>query len=114
LIRPFLGILDLYDYDLGRNGYTKVTDREKHLQELKKLSPMNLATAKAAPILLIHGEKDQNVPVHHSVSMLAALKKAGAKAELVVKPGADHGWPETPEETAMIVKWLNGKLSAKK
>ena len=114
LLQPALGILDLYEYDLGRNGYTKITNREKHLQELKKLSPVHLATAKAAPILLIHGEKDQNVPVQHSVAMLAALKKAGAKAELVVKPGADHGWPETPEENAMIIKWLKETLSAKK
>ena len=114
LLQPALGIFDLYEYDLARNGYTKITNREKHLQELKKLSPVHLATAKAAPILLIHGDKDQNVPIRQSVSMLAALKKAGATAELVTKIGADHGWAETAEENAMIIKWLNSKLSAKK
>ena len=46
--------------------------------------------------------------------MLAALKKAGASAELVVKAGAGHGCNETPEENAMIIKWLNEKLSTKK
>jgi acetyl esterase/lipase len=114
LFQPYLGLLDLYDYDFSRNGYTKISNRERHLEELKKLSPVYLATAKAAPILLIHGDKDSRVPVKHSVIMFDALKKAGAKAELIVKTGSPHDWPETPEETAMLIKWLNEKLLTKK
>ncbi|QVL30125.1 prolyl oligopeptidase family serine peptidase [Telmatocola sphagniphila] len=114
LFQPYVGLLDLYEYDLRRNGYNKISDREKHLQELKKLSPVHLATAKAAPIMFIHGDKDLNVPIQHSISMHEELKKVGAQSELITKVGADHGWPETVEETAMMVKWLNERMPAKK
>ena len=114
LFQPYLGLLALYDYDLSRNGYTKIANRERHLEELKKLSPVYLATAKAAPILLIHGDKDSRVPVKHSLIMFDALKKAGAKAELIVKTGSPYDWPETPEETAILIKCLNENLSTKK
>ena len=43
------------------------------------------------PYLLIHGDKDFNVPVEQSQLMCAAMKKAGASCELIVVAGGAHG-----------------------
>ena len=49
-------------------------------------------TDKTAPSLMIHGDKDQLVPIEHSRKMLAALEKAKVDTKLVVVEGAGHGF----------------------
>lgn len=53
-------------------------------------SPVHHAHADAPPFLLVHGEADGLVPVAQSERLHAALTAAGASAELVTVPGADH------------------------
>ncbi|NGN65881.1 alpha/beta hydrolase [Streptomyces sp. A7024] len=55
-------------------------------------SPLHQVHADAPPFLLVHGEQDRLVSVSHSRDLAAALRKAGAPAELRTVPGADHGW----------------------
>jgi acetyl esterase/lipase len=43
-----------------------------------------------APVLIMHGEEDQVVPVSQSKEMKDALDKVGAKSELVIIKGAGH------------------------
>ena len=51
-------------------------------------------------MLLIHGSGDETVAHAQSVEMAAALRRAGARAELMTIPGADHGWlGATPDAT---------------
>jgi uncharacterized protein len=42
------------------------------------------------PVLIIHGTRDQIVPVHHAQRLKDAADRAGTQAELIVDPGADH------------------------
>ncbi|HZH25693.1 MAG TPA: alpha/beta fold hydrolase [Azospirillaceae bacterium] len=42
------------------------------------------------PVLLVHGDADQIVPVQASRLALGALEAAGIKARLVVRPGLPH------------------------
>ena len=104
------GILDLYTFDASRHGYDRVADRDKQLQMLKELSPVNRASRRCPPTLLFHGDKDPNVPLQQSESMVTALKAAEATAELVVRPGGKHGWADNPDDTKRIVEWLNTHL----
>jgi dipeptidyl aminopeptidase/acylaminoacyl peptidase len=54
------------------------------------VSPARLAERADAPILLIHGKDDSVVPIEQSLTMQAALKRAGKPVEMVVMPGEDH------------------------
>lgn len=54
------------------------------------VSPVHHVRADAPPFLLVHGEADGLVPFDQSAQLLAALQEAGADAELVAVPGADH------------------------
>ena len=91
-------------------GFNKIANRDRQLQELKRLSPVNLVGRSAAPTLLFPWNKDENVPLEQAEKMHAALTKAGVLAELVVKRGEGHGWSDNPEDSAKIVDWLNRRV----
>ncbi|MCC6919147.1 MAG: S9 family peptidase [Alphaproteobacteria bacterium] len=48
------------------------------------------AAAIAIPVMLIHGDKDEVVPIAQSQIMEAAMQQAGKTADLVVLPGEGH------------------------
>jgi acetyl esterase/lipase len=54
-------------------------------------SPAHYLTAATAPILMIHGNKDELVPYNQATTMLAACKKAGVEAELITIADGGHG-----------------------
>ncbi len=56
------------------------------------ISPLRHADTADAPILLVHGKDDTRVPFVHSVSMNAALQKAGKTVSFVPLEGEDHFW----------------------
>jgi dipeptidyl aminopeptidase/acylaminoacyl peptidase len=51
-------------------------------------SPLRSAARSNTPLLLVHGTRDDQVPLRHSV---AIARVAGGRAELVELPGAAHG-----------------------
>ncbi len=55
-------------------------------------SPLQRATAIQPAVLLIHGDRDTRVPTEQSVWMQAALRASGRLADLVLVPGAQHGF----------------------
>src|SRR5262249_34916179 len=57
-----------------------------------EISPRLKATDKAAPTLLIHGDKDALVPIEHSTKMIEALEKVKVPCKLVTIEGAGHGF----------------------
>ena len=65
------------------------------------VSPILHISDTSAPILMIHGDKDELVPVEHSTKMEEALKKTKAMSKLVVVQGASHGY--SPQQQAEIV-----------
>jgi acetyl esterase/lipase len=80
-------------------------------------SPLLKVTGKAAPTLLIHGDKDKLVPIEHSQKMLAALEKAGVPCKLVTIEGAGHGF--TPQQNEKFSRpasqaWFEKYLAPRK
>ncbi len=55
-------------------------------------SPVLHASRKTPPTLLIHGDKDELVPIEHSNNMMAALEKEKVKCKLVVIEGGEHAF----------------------
>lgn len=52
--------------------------------------PLNVAEEISVPVLLLHGDADDEVPVAHAVEMKRKLESAGTLVELVRYPGAYH------------------------
>lgn len=81
-----------------------------------ELSPALKATAKAAPSLMIHGDKDELVPIAHSQKMVEVLEKLKVPCKLVTIPGAAHGFsPKQTQEivTPAMVEWFERYLKVK-
>lgn len=73
-------------------------------------SPLSQAAEIAAPVLLLHGERDTRVPTEQSQLLAAALLSGGRRAELVLVPGAQHGF--TTAEDASVQPVVDAFLSA--
>lgn len=56
------------------------------------VSPLSHASQDDPPTLMIHGDQDTLVPISHSERMQAALAKEKVPAELLIIPGAGHGF----------------------
>jgi acetyl esterase/lipase len=85
----FYGPVDLLNYhDVKMLNKTRAENPELY----RKASPITYVRKSAAPILIVHGMADQTVSVGQSETFAEALKKAGAKYELVVIPDAEHSF----------------------
>ena len=58
----------------------------------KAVSPAEILTKAAPPILLLHGEKDSILPIQQSYYMLEVAKKVGANVSLLVVKNAGHSF----------------------
>jgi dipeptidyl aminopeptidase/acylaminoacyl peptidase len=70
-------------------------------------SPLFMAERIRKPLLLLHGENDNNVPPGESYQMFAALKLLGKEVALVTFPGQQH-FILTP---AQRVQWLQSIMA---
>jgi dipeptidyl aminopeptidase/acylaminoacyl peptidase len=74
------------------------TDRE----EMKTHSPTTLAGRITAPVFLIHGKEDDNVPFDQMELMQAALTKAGRPPKVLVFEKAGHGFYDEDRKTYLV------------
>ncbi|MBI4879141.1 MAG: prolyl oligopeptidase family serine peptidase, partial [Planctomycetes bacterium] len=74
-------------------------------------SPLFQADHVTAPLLLLHGGADVNVPPGESEQMFTALRLLNRTAELVLFPGEDHGiagsWKSRAEHRTMLAEWFD-------
>ena len=63
-------------------------------------SPVHIAERIHAPVLLIHGNRDTEVPTEQSLGMRDALQKANRQVELLIIAGGDHGFKGEQDEQA--------------
>jgi acetyl esterase/lipase/regulation of enolase protein 1 (concanavalin A-like superfamily) len=55
------------------------------------VSPISFVSPDDPPIMQVHGDQDDIVPIEHARNLHERLKSAGVKTELVVIAGANHG-----------------------
>ena len=79
-------------------------------------SPILKANDKTAPTLLIHGDKDELVPFHHSTKMLAVLEKEKVACKLLTIEGGGHGFTPKQNEVVLpaMLDWFEKHLAKKK
>jgi dipeptidyl aminopeptidase/acylaminoacyl peptidase len=59
-------------------------------QNLGRSSPVSYARPDLPPVLLIHGGKDETVPVEIAIDLQSKLQEVGAQSELRIYPQAGH------------------------
>jgi dipeptidyl aminopeptidase/acylaminoacyl peptidase len=94
---------EIYQY------WTKVLgDESAETERLARVSPARHADAFTIPVLLIHGKKDDVVPIEQSEIMLDALRDAGKDVSVIRFKSASHSsWPHYSEALEDIEKFLD-------
>lgn len=87
-----------YWMDAGVRARQVGTDPVK----LKRDSPRLHAADFTVPVLLIHGDRDAQVPLEQSVVMDAALTRAGRPHRLVTVPWASHQFEAEPHRVQLL------------
>jgi acetyl esterase/lipase len=79
-------------------------------------SPALHVTPKTAATLLIHGDKDELVPLEHSKVMIAAFQREKVTSRLLVIEGAAHGFNDAQNRIVVpaMVDWFEKHLAAKR
>lgn len=79
------------------------------------VSPLLHASKDDAPTLLIHGDKDELVPLSNSERMKAAFVEQSVPVELIVIAGAAHGFKGVDQLKAQeaMLNWFNQHLAKK-
>lgn len=103
-------------------GYCSVANADSYPWNNPELfveqSPLFNADKIKTPLLLLHGNKDTNVPIGESIQMYNALKILGRPVEFIIVDGENHGiseynkrikWHQTM--SAWFSKWLMGDNS---
>lgn len=105
--RRFSEAPEIYEYMKRQLG-----DPQKDAAMLEARSPMRLAGAVKAPVLLIHGRDDQRVPVEQSRDMDDALRAAGKDVRYVEIKDAGHSLSEDGWRVAFaaILEFLDKHL----
>jgi alpha-L-fucosidase 2 len=88
------------------------------LAKLHDISPLFAVHKGMAPFLAIHGTKDDQVSFDQSPALCDAMKKVGAKCELIPIEGGGHGmsgWkgPEMQHWKPEMIAWLQKTLEMK-
>jgi len=110
----FKAPFDFIEFNSKTRSFDRVTDEEKRKEIGKRISPVYFVTEKSPPMLIIHGDADKLVPIQQAELMIEKLKANKVPCELVVKPGAAHGWPKLLEDTKILADWFDKYLTKKK
>ena len=78
---------------------------------IKDVSPISFVSKDDPPIMQVHGDKDDIVPLSHAANLHNKLQTVGVTSELVVIPGGNHGvagagGQVTKQPTAFVRQYL--------
>ena len=100
------------DQSVSRFGrYVAIEDEGERRAIGQAISPINHVSHDDPPTLIIHGDADKLVPIQQAELIIDKLTQSNVEAKLVVKPGAQHGWPGMADDMSTIADWFDAHLS---
>ncbi|MEM7656544.1 MAG: alpha/beta hydrolase [Bacteroidota bacterium] len=98
---------DNFNLPLYLFGFDPATDAERADSFASLYSPVQFASAKAPPILMIHGDEDRVVPHSQSQLLQAKLEEVGRSYQFQTLEGVDHAFRgATEEQKAQVQQWI--------
>jgi len=81
-------------------------------EQLGEFSPINQISSDDPPTLIVHGDKDTEVPINQGESMHQALLKAGIESKFITISGAGHGFEGKDADRALAeaISWFEEHL----
>ncbi|MFO0935256.1 MAG: alpha/beta hydrolase [Gemmataceae bacterium] len=110
ILKGFRPPFDFWERNPTTGSLVVITDEKKRVEIGRAISPAHHVSKNSAPALIYHGDKDELVPIQQAELMKVAYAKAGVPFELVVKPGAGHGWGGMDKDLAKFATWFDQYL----
>jgi len=104
---------DFKEFDNATRTFVVIADETKRMEIGKKISPVYEVTPDDAPTLIIHGDADKIVPIQQAELIIEKFKEVKVPCELMVKKGADHGWPDMGKDVVTLADWFDKYLAKK-
>lgn len=104
------GAFDFKKWDDSTKMLLSITNEAEIKQIAQDISPANYVTSDDPPILIIHGDADQIVPLQQSKLLVEKLNAAHVKNELIIRPGKGHGWKRDVADEEAILNWFEKYL----
>lgn len=111
ILENFKAPFDFKELDPKTRTFVPITDEKRRLEIGRQISPVYHVTRDSAPALIIHGDADKLVPIQQAERIGERYKASGVPFELVVKPGAAHGWAGLDKDVGQIAKWFDKHLA---
>lgn len=108
------GCVDFKYFNTDKERLDRITDAGKIMEIRREMSAIENISEHTAPTLIFHGTADELIPHQHSIDYVAALKKAGIPAELILHSGGHHGWDGMWNGWTRGVEWFDKYLKVKR
>lgn len=94
---------------IAASAYPKYGHPVRERALLEQLSPLRRVDALTAPVLVVHGANDTNVPVSESEQLVEALRLAGRRVKFLLFGDDGHGLVKRENRVALaaaMIDWL--------
>jgi predicted N-formylglutamate amidohydrolase/acetyl esterase/lipase len=98
---------------IAQAAYPKYGHPVDDAEVLRRLSPIHHFDQLRAPLLVVHGENDSNVPLGEALQAVAGAEERGVPAELLLFPGEGHELLQRANRERFVsrsVEWLSQQL----
>jgi dipeptidyl aminopeptidase/acylaminoacyl peptidase len=100
---------------MGMPAPSRETGGATEVRIYREASPISHVTSEDPPVLLMHGDADEIVPIAESEKMEGALRSAGIPVQFLRISGGTHGPTfgnpsNAPDYMGQMVKWLDSHL----
>ncbi len=112
ILKDFRAPFDFHEFDQETKHFVPITDEARLIEIGKEVSPVNHVSPDDPPTFIIHGDADKLVPIQQAQIIIEKLKGVGVPAELSVKAGAAHGWPDITADMKLLADWFDKYLKA--
>ncbi len=101
-VAPVTDLERLRNAGLGSSSYELLEKFIGHGPHIKEGSPAQNAAVFKAPVLMFHGDRDQNVDIAQGRFMRDKLQAAGKPVQLVEFPGLAHSLTDSAARTRLL------------
>jgi dipeptidyl aminopeptidase/acylaminoacyl peptidase len=108
LFKAIVAIAPVTDLQQAKDDFRNYTNARNAAEyigtgpHIREGSPLRNVSAITAPVLLVHGNRDLNVPVIHSRRMDEALRAANNRSELLLFEGLEHDLADSSARVQML------------
>lgn len=113
VLTAFRPAVDVREPDSKTMRLERATDPKKHLELAGKISPISHVSADDPPTRIVHGDADRLVPIQQAELLVAKLKEAGVRAELITRQGRGHDFAGIDKDVAAMTDWFDEHLKKK-